>query len=444
MVKNGESIRLAEASDWVTLENLLLKDETQAQQTDSYGMLPIHWASTEGNVPLSVLKSLIKAYPGGVKVRNHACLLPIHISARAKASIEWMKILLDHYPESIAEKTPCGQTPAGLSEKSGASMEEIEYLSRREDAYLATVVKSDSNQLGQSPPKPLPAPLTLGRQTSAPMAKSGSARKISIGKKSSNLFLRHHQHLQPTRKPNLVRQQSAPVVTNHDYDDVSSVEDDVEMKSREQSTAEEVFELPPPWANDTACYICRSSFNVFRHRHHCRNCGKSICREHSGGKIEMPTKGFTAVQRACVICISTLRSGDRAFSISNQSDTNSYADESRAGSAHRMTRLTDLESAGDLDSFTSRGRKSTSPDDEEIHEYRDKDTIPRTPSMEVDELREQVRELQNQVKTLIQSKMAVQHQLLEQEEVQAKTMLLLTETMTRVSVLELQNEDNEL
>ena len=55
-----------------------------------------------------------------------------------------------------------------------------------------------------------------------------------------------------------------------------------------------------------------------------------------------------------------------------------------------------------------------------------------------------IQDLQKKVESLNQSKMSVQHQLLEQEEMQAKTMLLLTETMTRVSVLELQSEDNAL
>ena len=53
------------------------------------------------------------------------------------------------------------------------------------------------------------------------------------------------------------------------------------------------FESPPEWKCADECAICRASFNVFKHRHHCRNCGKSICSQHSADKkIAMYSKGF--------------------------------------------------------------------------------------------------------------------------------------------------------
>jgi hypothetical protein len=58
----------------------------------------------------------------------------------------------------------------------------------------------------------------------------------------------------------------------------------------------------------------------------------------------------------------------------------------------------------------------------------------------VHELRCLLASQQKQIEQLAQSNMQMQQQLLEQEELKAETMLLITQLMTRVSVLELQKE----
>lgn len=57
-----------------------------------------------------------------------------------------------------------------------------------------------------------------------------------------------------------------------------------------------------------ACEICvaqngnLSSFAVSRRRHHCRSCGRSICRQHAVAKRSLPQFGYTLPVRICEIC----------------------------------------------------------------------------------------------------------------------------------------------
>ena len=62
----------------------------------------------------------------------------------------------------------------------------------------------------------------------------------------------------------------------------------------------------------------------------------------------------------------------------------------------------------------------------------------------VDALQVQVTDLLSRVAALQNENSKLQHSLLEQEEVQAQTMLLLTETMTRVSHLELNQQQESV
>jgi ankyrin repeat protein len=124
----SEAIRLAEASDWAGLQRLIEKAPEYAQECDDYGMLPIHWASTENNVPLCLLLLLLQAYPKGACIKNNANLLPLHIAIRARASAKWLSELVRVYPESINALTPNGQSILELAIQSSVSAEAIKVL----------------------------------------------------------------------------------------------------------------------------------------------------------------------------------------------------------------------------------------------------------------------------------------------------------------------------
>uniref|UniRef100_K3WAK4 FYVE-type domain-containing protein n=1 Tax=Globisporangium ultimum (strain ATCC 200006 / CBS 805.95 / DAOM BR144) TaxID=431595 RepID=K3WAK4_GLOUD len=146
------------------------------------------------------------------------------------------------------------------------------------------------------------------------------------------------------------------------------------------------FESPPEWKRDDECSICRASFGMFKHRHHCRNCGKSICSQHSADRKITMTGTNNGVTN-----------GDGATTASAN-----YAMQ-RAMAKEKMETL--------------------------------------MLQAQVNELRHVVSSQKKQLEQLAQTNIQMQQQILEQEELKAETMLLITQLMTRVSVLEMQKVD---
>lgn len=240
------------------------------------------------------------------------------------------------------------------------------------------------------------------------------------------------------------------------------------------------FDPPPEWKHDGECSICRASFGMFKHRHHCRNCGKSICSQHSADKkISMEAKGFTTPQRVCVTCYAMITHSrslkhdvdlddlGREDSIVNCSDyqqpyhasTNTdrhftgvaaFPSSSTLGLSRHGTVLGSARSPMSVDdcpSFspsTSRrvmtGKSSVIAAGEATGGAGERATHGPGPTSPVHELRCLLASQQKQIEQLAQSNMQMQQQLLEQEELKAETMLLITQLMTRVSVLELQKD----
>ncbi|GMF10898.1 unnamed protein product [Phytophthora lilii] len=248
------------------------------------------------------------------------------------------------------------------------------------------------------------------------------------------------------------------------------------------------FDPPPEWKHDGECSICRASFGMFKHRHHCRNCGKSICSQHSADKkISMEAKGFTTPQRVCVTCYAMIthsrslkhdleleemgREGSLLNSVAfqqqhyalttggNDRHTSAVASfpSSTAPVPNRSTAP-----AGSRSPTTSAGSPTTSPTTgrkasswkssilaageatggagERATTSNHASGLSGAPSSPVHELQCLLASQQKQIEQLAQSNMQMQQQLLEQEELKAETMLLITQLMTRVSVLELQKD----
>ncbi|KAI7745654.1 hypothetical protein M8C21_023186, partial [Ambrosia artemisiifolia] len=61
---------------------------------------------------------------------------------------------------------------------------------------------------------------------------------------------------------------------------------------------------PPPFQESTRCDVCKCSFNAFRRRHHCRNCGRTLCAEHSSDQMALPQFGLHSPVRVCANCYS--------------------------------------------------------------------------------------------------------------------------------------------
>ncbi|KDO25446.1 hypothetical protein SPRG_09389 [Saprolegnia parasitica CBS 223.65] len=64
--------------------------------------------------------------------------------------------------------------------------------------------------------------------------------------------------------------------------------------------------LPPRWQEDVKCGLCLAAFTPARRRHHCRNCGLSVCAAHSQQKASLAMIPAASPQRLCDVCASTL------------------------------------------------------------------------------------------------------------------------------------------
>jgi len=82
---------------------------------------------------------------------------------------------------------------------------------------------------------------------------------------------------------------------------------------------------------------CRSSFNLFVRKHHCRHCGHIFCSEHTAFTIPLDQDarfhpdGFES--RACDSCARQYHNWDTARSIHRKNSENSDDSESQSGSA---------------------------------------------------------------------------------------------------------------
>jgi hypothetical protein len=658
----GEALRLAEASDWKGLQRLVERQPELARVRGEFGMLPLHWACTDGRAPLALLHRLLAAHPAGARARNAAELLPLHIAIRADAHEAWLARLLKAFPGAVRARLPSGETavelaealrldaarlkllyraeqeltpeldgdeedgddddddeleaeddvadgepsnkrrPArrstssSLSKKTRPSREQqvegeswpgplvgastrlsvatelsdVEIVSSgsslsegavRLSASRDLLVSPSSVSSGGGPFSPPGSPSTPAPASFGPMARRHSMRH-GFGARDADEGVRGRSKAQSTtaaisRRPSgsgtsasastderLVstslggRHQSLPIIPSFDTgrrnsvgafvdvdDGLGSPSDDSDVdappgyflysqpslhqqqqqqKLRTYQTQPQpgrqrhhspfayrrashgevtlaprrgALESPPEWRLDAECAICRATFNMFKHRHHCRNCGQSICRQHSADKkVSMAAKGFATPQRVCISCYALLaqsRSLQRDLALDGlagdpllgavafqQQHYANAAPGSSGGSTATALRSTAMSTAmstarrsslrGSLVNGSSPGNGAPAAA-----------SMPLAPAgtATADAGRElalaaQVRELraladaqQQQLEQLAQSNAQMQHRLLEHEEDKAETTLLITQLMTRVSALELgrgqQEEDDD-
>ncbi|CAI5733549.1 unnamed protein product [Peronospora destructor] len=694
---NSEAVRLAQASDWKSLQRLLERDPSMAKQRGDHGMLPIHWACTVRRVPLSLVAKLLQAYPEGVQVKNGGQLLPLHIAIRARVQASCLRKLVRAYPEAVSERTPDGISALKMAQDIGLDVDCLKVLYRAQertsliqqhkgehssscdrrnaefelkrgmseqeegeafgikrpknedmewtdaivpepvvgntdfggflyvgdDGELDGVEKSalepeDSISMMSeqsllsdidgldTPHDHLVSPFStsIGSQDDVKTPSSGlsfNTARLHSGSRRGLLEDQSHQKSQLKQKRmqdmasllvqlqkdgvvskrelrTMVLAMSADAAAGRNEEDEQSrthsrhlslpfmpshknfrqslsfqfyneADDEVEYdgngngSSRDSTSIEggtagtqvgskdrlfhsarglprraatrsgsqrgspplfrrshrrashgsngrDHFDPAPEWKHDDECSICRASFGMFKHRHHCRNCGKSICSQHSADKkILMEDKGFTTPQRVCVTCYAMITHSrslkhDLEFedNVRDSSLLNPVAFQQHCAFSAGAG-ASDLYGADDASfpsstaplpnrniplggsrSFTISDRSlSASPSSGHNGKSRnpgvlaagestggagERGTTNRVlrrsgaPSSAVHELRTLLASQQKQIEQLAQSNMQMQQQLFEQEELKAETMLLITQLMTRVSVLELKQDQS--
>lgn len=63
----------------------------------------------------------------------------------------------------------------------------------------------------------------------------------------------------------------------------------------------------PKWTSTGECELCPRDFSLFRRRHHCRYCGRSVCKHCAPYFTEIPEMAYSHKVRICEECCKTYR-----------------------------------------------------------------------------------------------------------------------------------------
>ncbi|RLN87968.1 hypothetical protein BBJ28_00025680, partial [Nothophytophthora sp. Chile5] len=326
--KRLDAVKLAKSSRWDELRRLVDAEPATAQQVDSYGMLPLHWACTEPHsVGEGVLLALLKAFPHGARAANTAEMLPLQIAIKAQAKIEWLQALLASHPDAVLKKAPSGENAVQLARKAGLSSRSIKLLEEMyhhvcikegypdqlaleeaEQTQQQTQIDEEEGQLRpserfQAIAGDLPVPRVSGSHYGRQRRLSSTA-SLKLRSFSDNDF--YAQQMGTPLAPTLSISSSADTMRS------TGVQSARPQFSNARGPARPAVSLPPRWMNAPSCSICALKFGTFKKRHHCRNCGQSICRDHSAReRMKLPHYGLSDRHRVCVECHDILRNANR-------------------------------------------------------------------------------------------------------------------------------------
>ncbi|CEG36889.1 Membrane trafficking and cell signaling protein HRS, contains VHS and FYVE domains [Plasmopara halstedii] len=332
--KRLDAIKLAKSSRWEELGRLVDAEPATAQQVDSYGMLPLHWACTEPqSIGEGVLLALLKAFPTGSRAPNTAEMLPLQIAIKAQARIEWLQALLASYPDAVLKKAPTGENAVQLARKAGLPNRSIKLL---EEMYHHVCAKEG-----------LPDQLAMEKQEAKVQQESQQhddeghlrpserfqaiAGDLPVSQRvSTGQYGQHMRRLSSTASLKLrsfsdndfyTQQVNVTLSTPHVQSvpspwsprrTIESIRPQSISAQRPSTTLRGAVSLPPRWMNAPMCSICAQKFGTFKKRHHCRNCGQSICRDHSAReRMKLPHYGLSDRHRVCVVCHDVLRNASR-------------------------------------------------------------------------------------------------------------------------------------
>ncbi|KAG7384614.1 hypothetical protein PHYPSEUDO_002428 [Phytophthora pseudosyringae] len=342
--KRLDAVKLAKSSRWDELRHLVDAEPATAQQVDSYGMLPLHWACTEPqSIGEGVLLALLKAFPTGARAPNTAEMLPLQIAIKAQARIEWLQALLASYPDAVLKKAPTGENAVQLARKAALPSRSVKLL---EEMYHHVCAKEglpdqlameeqeakqqqeslqeqgeggregggeDEGQLRpserfQAIAGDLPVPQQVsGVQYGQRQRRLSSTASLKLRSFSDNDFYAQQMNV-TLGAPNAA---TAPSPWSPRRTTESSRPQSI-ASQRPSTTARATVSLPPRWMNAPSCSICAQKFGTFKKRHHCRNCGQSICRDHSAReRMKLPHYGLSDRHRVCVVCHDMLRNASR-------------------------------------------------------------------------------------------------------------------------------------
>ncbi|EEY55992.1 uncharacterized protein PITG_08740 [Phytophthora infestans T30-4] len=262
------------------------------------------------------------------------------IAIKAQARIEWLQALLASYPDAVLKKAPTGENAVRLARKAGLPSRSIKLL---EEMYHHVCAKEglpdqlaveeqeaklqqESHQLqheeeGQLRPSErfqaiagdLPVPQRVsGVQYGQRQRRLSSTASLKLRSFSDNDFYAQQANV-TLGTPNVAPGPAPSPWSPRRATESSRLQSIVSQRPSTTGAARSnTVSLPPRWMNAPSCSICAQKFGTFKKRHHCRNCGQSICRDHSAReRMKLPHYGLSDRHRVCVVCHDMLRNANR-------------------------------------------------------------------------------------------------------------------------------------
>ncbi|GLD96344.1 hypothetical protein PINS_up005027 [Pythium insidiosum] len=354
--------------DWSALLERVAREPQVAQHRDHHGMLPLHWACTENDVPPSVVAQLLQVFPEAVLTRNNAHYLPIHIAVRAGVCAETLRLLCAARPSSLVEETPSGKTALGLALETGLPEPSIALLRQELRAYEALAADDTDDDDVEHAKRDIEVQSHLLRESmmlafNTPRLVAPSSSHATHDTISNNAHSIVYpaapwratepgggagRGLQPTnnntnttsalRSTTIQRRDKAAAMLLDDESDPShccpSDEDPIDSRvygalnnrgqraptmsmfggrqQRQQSLLLQTRATEGDMAafNSGVCGVCYKKFSVFRKKYQCKMCWSFVCKKHVGGKVELPD--HAKKRSVCVDCFIVHRHGVRA------------------------------------------------------------------------------------------------------------------------------------
>ncbi|TYZ65736.1 hypothetical protein PybrP1_011997 [[Pythium] brassicae (nom. inval.)] len=302
------AVDLAEKYEYAALVRAVQLRPELAMEVGDFGMTPLHWVCSDPRVPLRTLQKLVLAHPRAAAVTNLAGLLPLHIALRKNLPLDALKLLLKFYPKAIAAPTPDGRTPLELAADHVTAPSARLYLEmldaevRALGRVAAASKKVQKQQQLRDACEPAPP-----RDAGAPPRRHRTRRAGSVRSQSS---LTEHQL--ERELAGAARQHEplpSPAAARHDPI--------AECLSSPSMRAAVAPQRAPAWKLSKRCHVCECKFGYFKSRHHCRNCGESVCGRHSRESLPLRHIGLFHPQRVCALCHEHLQN---AFAGCNTSE----------------------------------------------------------------------------------------------------------------------------
>lgn len=348
-----EGICLAEMGKWTTLIDRVTAEPQLARHKDHHGMLPLHWACTEGDTPPNAVSALLAAFPQAVITKNNAQYLPIHLAVKARASLKTLKLLVDARPSSLLEETPTGKTVTQLAKEMQLPRGALEMLQRAEQDYLD--LNEDDDEAFEDVKREIEMQTQLLRESMRhPPSMSGPNASLPPSNPINGAFdlsalqnpFENSQSMVTTLNfvdGTLVQSQcnlsnsvsfsckpEAP--TQMVTDTLSSLPTSLSLKEytppalgtvRSKSAREIPEALPSeasafddsslgrpiyePDHNAGVCGVCYKKFSMFRKKYQCKGCFTYLCKKHVAGKIMLPN--HSKKRSVCGDCYRINRNG---------------------------------------------------------------------------------------------------------------------------------------